>query len=65
MEVLEKKKVVINDFQSVPLDLLKVTGRYSVWLADGRLMIVEYTADLQSGFVPRISFVNSANPITG
>lgn len=51
--------------KNVKLDLLKVTGRYSVWLADGRLMIVEYTADLQNGFVPKISFVNNANPITG
>lgn len=46
-------------------DLLKVTGRYSVWMPDGRLMIVEYTADLQHGFVPRISFVDNANPISG
>lgn len=44
-------------------DLLKVTGRYSVWLADGRLMVVEYTADLQNGYVPKISFINNANPI--
>jgi hypothetical protein len=44
-------------------DLLKVTGRYSVWLADGRLMIVEYTADLKNGYVPKISFINNANPI--
>lgn len=51
--------------KNVKFDFLKVTGRYSVLLPDGRLMTVEYTADLQNGFVPKIFFANKANPITG
>lgn len=38
-----------------------MTGRYSVLLPDGRLMIVEYTAGA-SGFVPKITFMENANP---
>lgn len=44
---------------------IKVTGRYSVLLPDGRLMIVEYQASKETGYVPKISFVNDANPFTG
>lgn len=41
-----------------------MAGRYSVSLPDGRLMVVDYTADSKSGYVPRISFINNANPVT-
>jgi hypothetical protein len=44
---------------------MKVIGRYSVLLPDGRLMIVEYEASKETGFKPKISFVNDANPFSG
>ncbi|XP_059051702.1 cuticle protein 16.8-like [Achroia grisella] len=40
----------------------KVIGGYKVLLPDGRLMTVEYTVDGESGFVPKISFQENANP---
>ncbi|CAG4969577.1 unnamed protein product [Parnassius apollo] len=40
----------------------KVVGGYRVLLPDGRLMNVEYTVEGESGFVPKISFENNANP---
>ncbi|KAJ2948979.1 hypothetical protein O0L34_g5919 [Tuta absoluta] len=40
----------------------KVIGGYKVLLPDGRLMSVEYTVDGDSGFVPKISFEDNANP---
>ncbi|EDW78289.2 uncharacterized protein Dwil_GK16351 [Drosophila willistoni] len=40
----------------------KVSGQYSVWLPDGRLMTVEYTVDGETGFVPKISF-DTTNPL--
>lgn len=39
----------------------KVTGSYSVLLADGRLMTVEYVADASEGFVPKITW-DSVDP---
>lgn len=43
----------------------KVTGQYSVWLPDARLMTVSYTVDGESGFVPKITFQENANPFSG
>ncbi|KAJ0176746.1 hypothetical protein K1T71_007925 [Dendrolimus kikuchii] len=40
----------------------KVLGGYRVLLPDGRLMTVEYTVEGESGFVPKISFEDNANP---
>ncbi|XP_013144141.1 PREDICTED: pro-resilin-like [Papilio polytes] len=40
----------------------KVVGGYRVLLPDGRLMNVEYTVEGESGFVPKITFENNANP---
>lgn len=40
----------------------KVSGQYSVWLPDGRLMTVVYTVDAESGFVPKITF-DTNNPL--
>ncbi|XP_063624687.1 cuticle protein 10.9-like [Cydia splendana] len=40
----------------------KVNGGYKVLLPDGRLMTVEYTVEGESGFVPKISFEDNANP---
>lgn len=34
----------------------RTEGKYFVWLADGRLMTVEYYVDGESGFVPKITF---------
>lgn len=43
----------------------KVTGKYSVLLADGRLMTVEYEVTKDTGFVPKITFQENANPLQG
>ncbi|XP_028173559.1 pro-resilin-like [Ostrinia nubilalis] len=40
----------------------KVIGGYRVLLPDGRLMTVEYTVEGESGFVPKITFEENANP---
>ncbi|XP_059613835.1 pro-resilin-like [Phlebotomus argentipes] len=40
----------------------KVTGRYSVLMPDKRLMIVTYSVEGESGFVPQITFQDNANP---
>ncbi|XP_047991054.1 uncharacterized protein LOC125230090 [Leguminivora glycinivorella] len=40
----------------------KVNGGYKVLLPDGRLMTVEYTVEGDSGFVPKITFEDNANP---
>lgn len=45
--------------------LNKVTGKYSVWLPDGRLLTVEYTVEKETGFVPKITFQDNANPLQG
>lgn len=39
----------------------QVTGSYSVLLPDGRIQVVEYVADKENGFAPRISY-NENNP---
>ncbi|XP_045498386.1 cuticle protein 10.9-like [Colias croceus] len=43
----------------------KVIGGYRVLLPDGRLMVVEYTVEGDSGFVPKISFQDNASPFKG
>ncbi|XP_017464034.1 PREDICTED: uncharacterized protein LOC108357468, partial [Rhagoletis zephyria] len=40
----------------------KVSGQYSVWLPDGRLMTVAYTVEGENGFVPKVSF-DTTNPL--
>jgi len=40
----------------------KVSGQYSVWLPDNRLMTVTYTIDGESGYVPKVSF-DTTNPL--
>lgn len=42
----------------------KVSGVFSVLLADGRLLTVNYVANKQEGFVPKITFENSADPFS-
>ncbi|KAK9883513.1 hypothetical protein WA026_001689 [Henosepilachna vigintioctopunctata] len=42
----------------------RVTGTYYVNLPDGRIMTVEYFVDGDSGYVPKISFQQSA-PLSG
>lgn len=42
----------------------KVTGKFSVLLANGRLLTVSYVADREDGFVPRLSFKENADPFT-
>lgn len=43
----------------------QVTGKYSVWLPDGRLMTVEYSVAKETGFVPKVTFQDNANPLQG
>ncbi|XP_052865435.1 pro-resilin-like [Anopheles cruzii] len=43
----------------------KVTGRYSVWLPDGRLMTIKYIVDKEGGFQPEVDFQDNANPLSG
>ncbi|XP_055586052.1 pro-resilin-like [Uranotaenia lowii] len=43
----------------------KVSGQYSVWLPDGRLMTVKYTVDKESGYVSDVGFQDNANPLSG
>ncbi|KAM7348338.1 pro-resilin-like [Cochliomyia hominivorax] len=40
----------------------KVSGQYSVWLPDGRLMTVAYTVEGENGFVPKVTF-DTNNPL--
>ncbi|XP_062700815.1 pro-resilin-like [Aedes albopictus] len=43
----------------------KVSGQYSVWLPDGRLMTVKYSVDKESGYVSDVDFKENANPLSG
>ncbi|XP_050536822.1 pro-resilin-like [Daktulosphaira vitifoliae] len=43
-------------------DTGRVEGSYFVYLPDGRLMTVSYYIDGESGFVPKITFQDNANP---
>ena len=42
----------------------KVSGKFTILLADGRLLTVEYVADKDDGFVPKISFKEHADPFS-
>ena len=44
---------------------IQVTGRYSVWLPDGRLMTIKYIVDKEGGFQPEVDFQDNANPLSG
>uniref|UniRef100_A0A182JAN2 Uncharacterized protein n=1 Tax=Anopheles atroparvus TaxID=41427 RepID=A0A182JAN2_ANOAO len=44
---------------------VQVTGRYSVWLPDGRLMTIKYVVDKEGGFQPEVDFQDNANPLSG
>lgn len=48
--------------QEVGKDTGRVEGSYFVLLPDGRLMTVTYYVDGKSGFVPKITFQDNANP---
>ena len=43
----------------------RTEGEYRVWLPDGRLMIVSYYVDKDSGFVPTITFEENHTPDWG
>ncbi|XP_073981012.1 pro-resilin-like [Rhodnius prolixus] len=43
----------------------RVEGSYYVLLPDGRMMTITYYVDGESGFVPKISFQENANPTAG
>lgn len=40
----------------------RTEGEYKVWLPDGRLMVVSYYVDGDSGFVPTITFEDDYVP---
>merc|ERR1712113_488356 len=40
----------------------RTEGKYTVWLPDGRLMIVNYYVDKDSGFVPTITYEDGYAP---
>ncbi|KAJ8880119.1 hypothetical protein PR048_020742 [Dryococelus australis] len=43
----------------------RVDGSYQVWLPDGRLMTISYYVDGESGYVPKITYEQNANPFVG
>lgn len=64
-KVEDAEKQLFFDKNEIGDDQGKVTGSYSVFLPDGRLMKVEYSIEKDSGFVPKITFQENANPFTG
>ncbi|XP_055709371.1 pro-resilin-like [Phlebotomus papatasi] len=64
-EVKDPEKDLFFDKNEIGDAAGKVTGQYSVWLPDARLMTVSYTVDGESGFVPKITFQENANPFSG
>ncbi len=40
----------------------RTEGEYRVWLPDGRLMVVAYYVDGESGFVPTITYEDNHVP---
>lgn len=57
----EEKQLFFNKTESGD-EKGKVSGSFSVLLADGRLMTVDYVADSSEGFVPKISYKDHADP---
>ncbi|XP_063848763.1 uncharacterized protein LOC135093412 [Scylla paramamosain] len=43
----------------------RVEGSYYVWQPDGRLMVVTYYVDGESGFVPTIEYIDGYQPTWG
>lgn len=43
----------------------RVDGSYYVWMPDGRLMVVTYYVDGESGFVPTINYIDDYQPTWG
>lgn len=64
MTIQFERSYELNIYQFFFLSF-KVQGRYSVWLPDGRLMTVDYTAAKETGFVPQITYTPNANPFQG
>lgn len=42
----------------------EITGSFSVWRPDGKLMIVEYTASKEKGFKPKITIIDKLDDIS-
>ncbi|XP_055371245.1 pro-resilin-like [Condylostylus longicornis] len=61
-EVKDPEKELFFDKNEIGDAAGKVTGKYSVWLPDGRLMTVEYSVNGESGYVPKVSF-DTTNPL--
>ncbi|XP_055297433.1 pro-resilin-like [Sitodiplosis mosellana] len=64
-EVKDPEKMLFFDKNEIGDASGKVTGKYSVWLPDGRLMTVEYSVAKETGFVPKVTFQDNANPLQG
>ncbi|XP_031629397.1 pro-resilin-like [Contarinia nasturtii] len=64
-EVKDPEKMLFFDKNEIGDASGKVTGKYSVWLPDGRLMTVDYEVTKETGFVPKVSFQENANPLQG
>uniref|UniRef100_A0A182QGU7 Cuticular protein RR family n=1 Tax=Anopheles farauti TaxID=69004 RepID=A0A182QGU7_9DIPT len=64
-EVKDAEKQLFFDKNEAGDTAGKVTGRYSVWLPDGRLMTIKYVVDKEGGFQPEVDFQDNANPLSG
>uniref|UniRef100_A0AAG5DRH4 Cuticular protein RR family n=1 Tax=Anopheles atroparvus TaxID=41427 RepID=A0AAG5DRH4_ANOAO len=64
-EVKDPEKQLFFDKNEAGDTAGKVTGRYSVWLPDGRLMTIKYVVDKEGGFQPEVDFQDNANPLSG
>uniref|UniRef100_A0A182PUY5 Cuticular protein RR family n=1 Tax=Anopheles epiroticus TaxID=199890 RepID=A0A182PUY5_9DIPT len=64
-EVKDPEKQLFFDKNEAGDTAGKVTGRYSVWLPDGRLMTIKYIVDKEGGFQPEVDFQDNANPLSG
>lgn len=62
--VKDQEKMLFIKKSEMGDDKGKVKGSYSVLQADGRLLTVDYEADKDDGFVPKISYQN-VDPFEG
>lgn len=61
-KVQDPEKSLYFGAQEAGNEVGRVEGSYQVLLPDGRLMTVTYYIEGESGFVPKISFKENANP---
>ncbi|XP_066905107.1 pro-resilin [Halyomorpha halys] len=61
-KVQDAEKSLYFGAQEAGNEVGRVEGSYQVLLPDGKLMTVTYYIEGESGFVPKISFQENANP---